>query len=257
VNYLLDLNKIMNNLISEVFIDRELLISTNKVYLTKIHQYLRFNKKNTKDPILELIKKTQLDLDKNKLKDKNPLKIKLKKIDSKLLKNEILNEIKKINKDEKHNINLSDLLKNKNTDKKKSKDKNIEIKIKKISKSNKKNNSKIKFNSYENMVMQAEYNKLLESYQKFHNEYMNSQNDAYKENLYSSEEKKERKFEHGEELINYKERLDLAKSIQMNSLMGGAHNYVDPSLKELYKFWKVQSAFNRQLSFMMYDTLTN
>ena len=252
----------MNLLISELFINRELLISSNKVYLSKIHQYFKFTKKNTHDPILDIIQKNQLKVNKIKLIDSNLLKSKLGSFDGKLIKKEILEEIERKNSNEKNqnklSNELSDLLKIKTKNKNKSKDKNIEIKIKKL---NKTKNIDKNFSSYENMAMQAEYNRLLESYQKFHNEYMNSQNNAYNEkqysNVYSTEEKKEREFEWGSELINFKERKDLMKSIQMNALMGGAHNYVDPSVKELYKYWKISSAFNQQMSFLMYDTLIN
>jgi hypothetical protein len=55
--------------------------------------------------------------------------------------------------------------------------------------------------------------------------------------------------------ISYKERKDYVRTIQMNALMGGTHNAVDPKIKEAYEMWKLASKFNQLMSFMMYDSV--
>jgi hypothetical protein len=56
------------------------------------------------------------------------------------------------------------------------------------------------------------------------------------------------------ELISFKERKEVARVIQMNLLMGGGHNHVDPKQEELYKWWKLDK-FNLLMSFLMYDRI--
>jgi len=56
-----------------------------------------------------------------------------------------------------------------------------------------------------------------------------------------------------EELISYKEKVEVARAIQMNALMHGNHNYVSPEAKERYEHWKNLSKFNTLLSHLMYD----
>jgi len=98
-------------------------------------------------------------------------------------------------------------------------------------------------------------------YNNFMNDYLNSSTDtngvSNNGNTYGSNESKTRVFEWGEEVINYDERKETVRAIQMNAIMGGEHNYASPKMKEKYKFWKFSSKFNQLLSFLMYDRITS
>lgn len=60
-----------------------------------------------------------------------------------------------------------------------------------------------------------------------------------------------REFKWGEELINYQERKEIARVVQMNYALGGNHNHLDPRQKELYEYWKLDK-FNLSMSFWMF-----
>ena len=90
--------------------------------------------------------------------------------------------------------------------------------------------------------------------------FLDSLNEPYTSNLpkqqdfYNSEQKE--KPESGFEVISYKERMQVARNVQMNALLGGGHNYVPPKDMESYKYWAIASKFNQLLSFLMYDRVT-
>ena len=155
-------------------------------------------------------------------------------------------------------INLDELVGGKTSKILKSKEKDLERKVKtKIVKSKKAN---LKFDRFDERMAIKDYNRHTDLYKKFHGDYLKSTTmsivtDHYQS--YESEENDTRTFEWGEDIINYKERKDLVRNIQMNALMGGEHNFVDPSMKQLYEFWKYASKFNMMMSFLLYDTAFN
>ena len=96
------------------------------------------------------------------------------------------------------------------------------------------------------------YARHTENYRKFHSEYIKSMASTGEYKSYTAESTS-KVVSWVEEAISYKERKELVRTIQMNALMGGAHNPVDTSLKEAYEHWKMCSKFNELMSFMMYD----
>jgi hypothetical protein len=103
----------------------------------------------------------------------------------------------------------------------------------------------------------AEYAKHTQLYRQFHDELMSEYSKAGSVAEYyfdAAEEKQE--FEWGDELMGYEERKDFIRAINMNKLLGGEHNGVDPRAKERYEQWKLESNFNFLLSTFYYDTFT-
>jgi len=102
---------------------------------------------------------------------------------------------------------------------------------------------------------EEDYFRHTEIYRQFHADYLKSTtpaNSIY--DFYSAAETtREREFSWGEEVISYRERKELVRKMQMNALMQGGHNNVDPGAKERYEFWKYTSKFNLLMSFMMYE----
>jgi len=74
---------------------------------------------------------------------------------------------------------------------------------------------------------------------------------------YEFEDAEHKEFEWGDEVISYKERKEFVRCVQMNALMQGEHNPVDPQIKERYEFWKYASKFNLTMSFLMYSSFMN
>jgi len=74
---------------------------------------------------------------------------------------------------------------------------------------------------------------------------------------YITQEKNERNFDWGKEVMNYKERREYVRKVQMNALMGGRHNHVNPDEERNYKFWKWARKENYQMSFQMHDGVFN
>ncbi len=106
------------------------------------------------------------------------------------------------------------------------------------------------------LSLEEDYARHTELYRQFHADYLRvtTQAKSAYEFYSAAESRSERNFSWGEEIINYKERKDLVRSMQMNAFMHGGHNHVDPSSKERYEFWKYASKFNLLMSFHMYDT---
>jgi len=103
-----------------------------------------------------------------------------------------------------------------------------------------------------------EYARHTELYMRFFSEYMRSTNQNHSGyNFYSSEETSKTQFSWGDEVINYKERKELVRKMQLNKVMQGDHNYVDPQDKEAYEHWKNVSKFNMLMSFHMYANVFN
>jgi hypothetical protein len=90
--------------------------------------------------------------------------------------------------------------------------------------------------------------------------FLESLNEPYTSNLPKNvdlySESQNKGPEPGFEVISYKERLQVARNVQMNALLGGGHNYVPPKDMESYKYWTIASKFNQLLSFLMYDRVT-
>jgi hypothetical protein len=101
------------------------------------------------------------------------------------------------------------------------------------------------------LAIEETYKKLSESYKAFHREYM-KENRAQAYDRYIPEEQKEKDFKWGDEVISYEERKEVARKIQMNAMMGGGHNHIDPRKKEDYEFAKLDKFFLMQ-SFMRYE----
>jgi len=57
----------------------------------------------------------------------------------------------------------------------------------------------------------------------------------------------------GFEVISFKERVEVARKIHMNALLGAGHNHVQPKDMDAYRYWTMASKFNQMLSFIMYD----
>jgi len=93
------------------------------------------------------------------------------------------------------------------------------------------------------------------------NDYLNepantvkAQNDPYAAAAISS--KQQRGFGQGDEIINYKERIEYVRAVVMNSIMGAPVNHVEPDTKEKYQMWKNVSKFNVLLSRMYKSSIT-
>jgi len=74
---------------------------------------------------------------------------------------------------------------------------------------------------------------------------------------YSTEEKKQKDFDWGAEIMTYKERREYVRKVQMNALMGGRHNHIDPEEERNYAYWKWARKENEQMSFQLYDGVFN
>jgi hypothetical protein len=112
-----------------------------------------------------------------------------------------------------------------------------------------------KHQDFEEWLARENYEFMTRNYQRFMEGYINApMQTALKAPEYSYvQEKKEKQFGWGDELIPYEERVELARKLQMNKLVGGPHNYVEPDKKQLYEYWKLISKFNEQLSFAIHD----
>jgi len=105
-----------------------------------------------------------------------------------------------------------------------------------------------------NNLFEEAYLKHTQLYSDFMNQYL-SMSQSIKNNYeaYSNSQKTTRTFSWGDEIINYKERKEMVRVVQMNALMQGEHNHIDPDTKERYELWKYASKFNLLMSFMMYE----
>jgi len=100
-----------------------------------------------------------------------------------------------------------------------------------------------------------EYQRHTKLYSEFMNAYEEqSSPDKYE---YQSAEPKKRDFSWGDEIISYQERKNYIRCAQMNSLMQGVHNPIDPQVKERYDMWKYASKFNLTMSFLMFASFMN
>jgi len=154
--------------------------------------------------------------------------------------------------------------------KKKEKDDDLVIIIDKSEKHKEKLDKQIesitlKMDGFEKIHLE-QYQKQLEQYQRFLAEYLKDSNNVLKQgyNPYEDKDndKKEREFKWGQEVVTYFEIKDIARRIQMNALLSGntngavgGHNHVGWQEAEDYKFWKYCSKFNELMSFIFYDNI--
>ncbi|MFH1439604.1 MAG: hypothetical protein ABIG89_03495 [Candidatus Woesearchaeota archaeon] len=109
-----------------------------------------------------------------------------------------------------------------------------------------------------------QYEKQLEQYKRFLAEYLRESNNVLKPGYdqYKSDDDGKRKFQWGQEVVTYIEVKDIARRAQMNSLMSGmtgealgGHNDISWQEVQDYKFWKLCSKFNEQMSFLLYEKI--
>lgn len=110
-----------------------------------------------------------------------------------------------------------------------------------------------------------QYQKQLEQYKRFLNEYLKeAQYTAKAYDAYQDDKEKDgkRKFEWGQEVVTFREIKDIARRIHMNALLSGnstgdmsGHNSISWSEGQEYKFWKYASKFNEMMSFIIYDSI--
>jgi hypothetical protein len=104
-------------------------------------------------------------------------------------------------------------------------------------------------------VAKQQYDMLVRRYNEFMSNYL-SDNPQTGQKAYDYISEKGKEWHWGDEVISYKERQEIARSVQMNALLGGSHNHVPPEMKEKYERWKDVSKFNMLLSFWMYDRVS-
>jgi hypothetical protein len=112
-----------------------------------------------------------------------------------------------------------------------------------------------KHHDFEEWLARENYELMTRNYQRFMEGYINGpMQTALKAPKYSYvQEKRGKQFGWGDEVISYKERTEFVRKMQMNALIGGSHNYIEPQQKELYEHWKTINKFNMLLSFALYD----
>ena len=102
---------------------------------------------------------------------------------------------------------------------------------------------------YDELAQISQYQRLLDQYKKFLNNYLKEATGAFNPgDNYQQESTQEREFEWGQEVASYTEIKDTVRKIKMNLLLGGWHNAVSPDEKERYKFWKYVSKFNKVMA---------
>ena len=101
----------------------------------------------------------------------------------------------------------------------------------------------------------TEYAAQLGAYKKFLNEYLkDTTKGGIQDYQYDSTSEKKPQWKWGDEVINYKERIEVVRAMMMNSRLGAPMNYVDFRKKEDFEFWKYSSKFNQLLSFFYWDS---
>ncbi|MEM4267495.1 MAG: hypothetical protein QXK37_01555 [Candidatus Woesearchaeota archaeon] len=115
---------------------------------------------------------------------------------------------------------------------------------------------KVKYREIEEMLFRENYERTLKSHMNFLLAYLREGASTRVADYEYISQDGRKASNIGEELISYDERKEVVRTIQMNALMQGNHNYVSPHLKELYEHWKNINKFNMLLSFMMYERIT-
>jgi len=123
----------------------------------------------------------------------------------------------------------------------------------------------VKMDGFDRIFLE-QYQKILADYQRFLNEYLNSNaNSVFVSKYgYQQDTEKKKEFHWGNEVVSNLEMFDVARRIMMNAAMGSGliaaytgNNSVNHHEREDFEMWKNASKFNLLLSFLLYEKATN
>ncbi|MFA6889360.1 MAG: hypothetical protein WC254_07735 [Candidatus Woesearchaeota archaeon] len=85
-----------------------------------------------------------------------------------------------------------------------------------------------------------QYQQQLANYARFLSEYLDGKKGIFKpQDSYTYTEQEEKQETSEVEMITFAEMQDYVRATNMNSLLGGTANYVDPGMKESWENWRV------------------